>query len=91
MINYYAILIRINSKPWELRCTLLNDCKLMNVQIYFSHDDIYEDATEFSIEAWSSAELARLFKHFCEENRFKNVLIDNVYITQAAETWRELV
>ena len=50
-----------------------------------------EDAVEFSIQAWSSAELARLFKHFCEENRFKNVLIDNVYITQAAETWRELV
>ena len=53
MTNYYAILIRINSKPWELRCTLPNDCKVMNAQIYFSHDDIYEDATEFSIEAWS--------------------------------------
>ena len=91
MTNYYAILIRINSKPWELRCTLPNDCKLMNVQIYFSHDDIYEDATEFSIEAWSGIQLARLFTDFCNENNFKNVHIDTVYVTQAVETWRELI
>lgn len=63
----------------------------MNVQIYFSHDDIYEDATEFSIEAWSGIQLARLFTDFCNENNFKNVHIDTVYVTQAVGTWRELV
>ena len=91
MTNYYAILIRINSKSWELRCTLPNDCKVMNAQIYFSHDDIYEDATEFSIEAWSGIQLARLFTDFCNENNFKNVHIDTVYVTKAVETWEELV
>ena len=91
MTNYYAILYRINSKPWELRRTLPNDCKAMKVQINISHDDYDEDATEFSIAAWSSIQLARLFKDFCNENNFKNVHIDTVYVTQAVGTWRELV
>ena len=89
-MNYYSVLRRLNLKPWELRCSVPKNCKTMNVQIYFSHDDAEEDAVEFSIRAWSSVELAKLFKHFCEENKFKNVLIDTVYITQAVETWREL-
>lgn len=48
-MNYYKVLRRLDLKPWELRCSVPNNCKTMNIQIYFSHDDAEEDAVEFSI------------------------------------------